>query len=70
MNQNQFNSEIKEEIYLYALKYYNYEYIQSETVSEYRFFYLCLYKYNELVKILLKEKEEVIKELLGQSDLT
>ena len=44
-----------------CIKYHNYNYFETETIKKHGFFYLCLYEYNELINILLKEKEEKIK---------
>ena len=43
------------------IKYHNYYYFETETIKDHGFFYLSLYKYNELFNLLLKEKEEGIK---------
>ena len=44
-----------------CIKYHNYYYLETETIKEHGFFYLHLYKYNELFNLLLKEKEEGIR---------
>ena len=52
---------MKEETISSILKYHNYLYFQTDMIKEKGFFYLCFYNYNELVELLLKEKEEEIK---------
>ena len=51
----------KEAIIANCIKYHNYYYLETETIKEHGFFYLHLYKYNELFNLLLKEKEEGIR---------
>ena len=53
--------QIKEEILFNIIKYYNYSYFQINLIKEKGFFYLCLCNYQELVELLLKEKEDEIK---------
>ena len=60
-------SKRKEVILSNCIKYRNYYYFEPESIKNYGFFYLSLYNYNELVCILLKEKEKEINLRIIQS---
>ena len=61
LQQNEDDSKQSEEIVSNLIKYYDYERFQPEKIVEHGFFDLCLYKYNELVNLLLKEKKDEIE---------
>ena len=61
MFQEEKDPERKEAIVSNYIKYHNYYYFETEAIKDHGFFYLDLYKYNELFNLLLKEKEEGIK---------
>ena len=54
------STKTNEEIITNILKYHNYSYFQMEYIEKKGFFYLCFYKYNKVVDLLLKSKEEEI----------
>ncbi|KAK8840169.1 hypothetical protein M9Y10_031109 [Tritrichomonas musculus] len=56
------SARTKEEIISNILKYHNYSYFQTDYIKDQGFFYLCFYEYNKLFSLLLKSKEEEIKE--------
>lgn len=58
---DEIESNQEEKIIGSCIKYRNYSYFKNETVKNHGFFYLCYYKYDQLVKLLLKNKEKEIE---------
>lgn len=52
------NSEGKKEIILNCMKYHNYKYFKIDTLTDYEFFYLNFYNYNEIVNLQMKKNEK------------
>ena len=59
--QEENNSKINELIVSNYIKCHNYSHFETESISNYGFFYLSLYNYNELFELLLKAKEKEIQ---------
>ncbi|KAK8835254.1 hypothetical protein M9Y10_039802 [Tritrichomonas musculus] len=55
-----------ETIIFNCIKYHNYYFFETETIKDYGFFGLSIYKYKELFNLLLKEKEEENKSKIIQ----
>ena len=55
------STKAQKEILFNSIKYHNYSYFQTDMIKEEGFLYLCLYNYQQLIDLLLKEKEEEIK---------